>query len=82
MRHDTMPQLDDSFDPRGSIFLPHTSQPDREFSRWETAIFLRRGELLGPDSTPEDQQRLYDELCRVRQWWLARTAERCIEIGG
>lgn len=67
--------MSDEFDPSGSIFLPKTSNPLREFSNWETAIFLRRGGILDVNSSPEEQQLLYDELKRVRAWWLAHTAE-------
>lgn len=71
----------DEFDPSGSIFLPKTTNPDREFSNWEAAIFLRRGGLFTPETSLDEQQRLYDELCRVRQWWLGKDACHLMELG-
>ncbi len=69
-----------SFDPSGSIFLPKTKFPDREFSSWETSIMLRRGELFSNVDSEIDsfsyQQELYDELCRVRDWYMGSLAYR------
>lgn len=69
---------DESFDPRGSIFLPKTEYPEREFSEWEFSLLARRGALF-PDITSDSetygyQCDLYDELCRVRSWYMGKLA--------
>ena len=80
MRSHETPSTSDEFDPRRSIFLPKTSNPLREFSNWETAIFMRRGELFTLETSPEEQQSYYDELQKVRAWWLARATEALTEL--
>ena len=80
MRSHEASSMSDEFDPRRSIFLPKTSNPLREFSNWETAIFMRRGELFTLETSPEEQQSYYDELQKVRAWWLARAAEALTEL--
>ena len=69
---------DQSFDPRGSIFLPKTEYPMREFSEWEFSILARRGELF-PNITSDTetfayQCELYEEFCGVRSWYLGKLA--------
>ena len=76
MRSHEAPSTSDEFDPSESIFLPKTSNSLRAFSNWETAIFMRRGELFTLETSPEEQQSYYDELQKVRAWWLARVVGR------
>ena len=41
---------------------------------------MRRGELFTLETSPEEQQSYYDELKKVRAWWLARAAEALTEL--
>ena len=65
--HDTQP-----FDPEGSIFLPTTQYPEREFDRWYFELLIGRG--IGRDRTAEEILLLGQELAVMRQRYLGTVA--------
>ena len=58
---------DAGFDPEGSIFLPKTSNPEREFDNWRLQLLLGRGigegrshdELIALDSQVQEARARY-----------------------
>ena len=62
------------FDPEGSIFLPKTEYPEREFDRWYFELLIGRG--VGRDRQPQELFAMNEELTRMRQRYLGKTACR------
>ena len=62
----------ESFDPEGSIFLPKTQHPAREFDRWYFELMMGRG--IGRDKEAEEILRLHEELKMMRTRILGGTA--------
>lgn len=63
------------FDPYGSIFLPSDPNAsveivEQEFAHRYAALLLGRGRFK--NLSPDQQQKLYEEYCLVRAWWLGR----------
>jgi hypothetical protein len=74
VQHEQSQVLSEDFDPSGSIFLPKTTSPVREFSQLELGILLRRGPHVSLDTSLEEQIALYEELCKVRAWYMGKRA--------
>ena len=62
------------FDPEGSIFLPKTQYPEREFDRWYFELLTGRG--IGRDRQPQELFALNEELTHMRLRYLGKAACR------
>jgi hypothetical protein len=62
--------------PEGSIFLPKTPFPDREFESWEFQLLTGRGIAAGKEY--EDIQIMADELREVRSRHIGSEAINAI----
>ena len=62
----------DTLDPEGSIFLPKTDCPEREFDSWNLQLLLGRGVAEGRDY--DEIQLLSDELQEIRARYIGANA--------
>ena len=60
------------FDPEGSIFLPKTDNPEREFDNWRLQLLLGRG--IGEGKTHEEVVELDTQVQAARFRYLGAKA--------
>lgn len=60
------------FDPEGSIFLPKTSNPEREFDHWRFELLLGRG--IGEGKTYEQLVKLDEQVQEARSRYMGAKA--------
>lgn len=64
--------LDSTSGPEGSIFLPLTQNPTREFDKWYFELLTGRG--IGRDLEEGVSIMLGEELSRMKKLYLGHTA--------
>lgn len=63
-------------DPEGSIFLPKTRNPEREFENWRLALLMGRGEAEGKSG--EEILELVELLKKARDRYLGDLAIKAL----
>ena len=69
-------QSNSSNDPEGSIFLPKTKNPEREFDNWRLALLMGRGEAEG--KSVKEILRLSELLEEARDRYLGDLAIKAL----